>query len=254
MTKPGHSQPVWVRALLALPPHEYRVWSYLFWRQGLNDFAYPSQETMAKELHLSEQRVREITRALQDKGWLAITRPDRQGRRNYLRYAVTSPQKGSNVVEPSESKGSNPSEPLEPERVKSMTRKGSNPSKTNTYKNTIKSKGTHSAPTQTRGKTPRKAKRPAFVPPTVDQVRDYAESRGDPDFEADTFMEYYTRTGWKRKNGTPVQDWKATVREWMKRNDARRIERGEPPHDGYSQYGTHEATPEEAEAALRDNG
>ena len=36
----------------------------------------------------------------------------------------------------------------------------------------------------------------------------------------------------------------------VKRNDERRIERGEPPHDGYSQYGTHPATVEEAEAAF----
>jgi hypothetical protein len=89
--------------------------------------------------------------------------------------------------------------------------------------------------------------RPAFVPPAAEEVLAYADTLGDPQFDADYFVQWYTDRGWQHKDGRPVLDWKGTVRTWIHRDNQRRIARGEPPHDGYSQYGCHPATEEDIE-------
>lgn len=81
-------KPIWVAAMLALAGEEYRLWSYLHWRQGNNGDAWPSQWAIATDLGLTVQGVRKITRRLQDKGWLRIESPKDRGRSHGLRYAV----------------------------------------------------------------------------------------------------------------------------------------------------------------------
>jgi hypothetical protein len=57
---------------------------------------------------------------------------------------------------------------------------------------------------------PTRAKR--FVPPTVDEVRDYCFDRGNA-VDAQRFVDYYTSNGWMvGKN--KMKDWKAAVRTW----------------------------------------
>jgi hypothetical protein len=96
---------------------------------------------------------------------------------------------------------------------------------------------------QVRTKKHRAAK--PFAPPTADQVADHAESLGDSQFDADSFIGWYEGRGWKHKDGKPMKDWKRTVADWIKRDNKRRVERGEPPHDGFSQFNTHPATEKE---------
>ena len=55
------------------------------------------------------------------------------------------------------------------------------------------------------------------TPPTPDQVRDYAKSIGY-EIDAEYFCDYYAECGWAKKNGQPITDWKATIRNW-KRNE-----------------------------------
>ena len=53
-----------------------------------------------------------------------------------------------------------------------------------------------------------------FIPPTVEQVREYCHERGN-NIDAAKFVDYYTANGWKvGKN--PMKDWKAAVRTWEK--------------------------------------
>ena len=47
-----------------------------------------------------------------------------------------------------------------------------------------------------------------FTPPTIEQVRVYAESRGYPDFDAERFVEYYATAEWHDSKGNPVRNWK----------------------------------------------
>ncbi len=61
-----------------------------------------------------------------------------------------------------------------------------------------------SAPPPTRSKR--------FVPPSVDEVRQYCYERGNS-VDPQRFVDYYSSNGWKvGKN--PMKDWKAAVRTW----------------------------------------
>lgn len=65
------------------------------------------------------------------------------------------------------------------------------------------------------------AKRPAFVKPTLEEVKAYClERKNGVDPEA--FMDFYSSKGWK-VGKEPMKDWKAAVRTWEKR------ESREPP-------------------------
>ena len=56
-----------------------------------------------------------------------------------------------------------------------------------------------------------------FTPPTPTQVKEYADSIGfnlDPEY----FIDYYSECGWIKKNGQPITDWKATIRNWQRKD------------------------------------
>jgi len=59
-----------------------------------------------------------------------------------------------------------------------------------------------------------KPKRKRFVPPTVDEVREYCEQR-DNNVDAESFVDHYQARGWIPKGYTrQMKDWKAAVRTW----------------------------------------
>ena len=63
-----------------------------------------------------------------------------------------------------------------------------------------------------------KPPRPRFVPPTVEEVRNYCYERNN-NVDPERFVDYYTANGWvvgKNK----MKDWKAAVRTWEKRENA----------------------------------
>ena len=55
-----------------------------------------------------------------------------------------------------------------------------------------------------------------FSPPTVEQVSDYCQERGNS-VDPETFVDFYASKGWKVGNN-PMKDWKACVRTWEKRD------------------------------------
>lgn len=69
-----------------------------------------------------------------------------------------------------------------------------------------------------------KEARPRFTTPTVDEVAEYCLERGNG-IDAQHFVDYYARQGWKLSNGITVKDWKACVRTWETRNGKKQ----EPP-------------------------
>lgn len=60
-----------------------------------------------------------------------------------------------------------------------------------------------------------KDSRPKSAPPTLEQLSEYANQQGYKGFDAQRFISYYESQGWKKKNGQPLVDWKAGVRNWM---------------------------------------
>ena len=69
-------------------------------------------------------------------------------------------------------------------------------------------------------KDQKKKHRPAFVPPTVEEVRVYCQERKNK-VDPEQFVSYYESQKWRKANGIQVADWKACVRTWEKRETAR---------------------------------
>lgn len=248
MTESPIDTPLWVQALLdtSLSAVEYRVLSYLLWRQGGNGHAWPSQQRIATDLHISERYVRDVTDRLRDQGWIEIINPKKRGRGHGLRYAVKVQRRNpSSSLSPSE--GGTPVPGLQAKGGTVVPVKGGTPVPTNTIQ------GTHTHKKSAKQATKPKTTKPPFTPPTVDEVAAYATSRGHPEFDADYFVEHYTTAEWRDVVGNPVGNWKGKVLTWLRRDQERRKAKGEPERDGYAEFGTHPATIEEAEAALRDS-
>ena len=55
----------------------------------------------------------------------------------------------------------------------------------------------------------------AFVPPTANEVRRFAQALHLPEFDAEWFVHYYTARHWQRHNGHPVRSWQTTARYWL---------------------------------------
>ena len=73
---------------------------------------------------------------------------------------------------------------------------------TGTDKETGKEKGTREKGTK-------------FTPPTVEQVKDYCNKRGNA-VDPEAFTAFYTSKGWK-VGKSAMKDWKAAVRTWERR-------------------------------------
>ncbi len=58
-----------------------------------------------------------------------------------------------------------------------------------------------------------------FRPPTISEVRQYANERGSP-IDPEQFVDHYTANGWMRGK-TKIRDWKACFRTWEKNSKAR---------------------------------
>jgi len=56
-----------------------------------------------------------------------------------------------------------------------------------------------------------------FVPPTVDEVREFCTTHGFS-IDAQHFVDYYRQSGWKLKGGAAMKDWQATIRNWVRRD------------------------------------
>ncbi|WAK79768.1 hypothetical protein [Flavonifractor phage Chenonceau] len=69
--------------------------------------------------------------------------------------------------------------------------------------------------TKTKEKTPTESKRKVFVPPTVDEVREYCLARKNG-IDPQEFVDYYSARGWMLGKAK-MKDWKAAVRTWEKR-------------------------------------
>ena len=65
----------------------------------------------------------------------------------------------------------------------------------------------------------------AFEAPAAAAVFSFFEDHGyrsDPD----AFLAYYEGTGWKKKNGQPITDWKSAAKAWERREKQFAIDRG----------------------------
>lgn len=72
------------------------------------------------------------------------------------------------------------------------------------------------------GQTTTKRRVQRFVKPTLDELKAYAAEIGYANFDASYFVDYYDQIGWTIGRDKPMKDWKATIRNWKRRDDERR--------------------------------
>lgn len=72
----------------------------------------------------------------------------------------------------------------------------------------------------------KKPKKKEFVPPTVEEVREYCGAQGLT-IDAERFVDYYEANGWKVGNQA-MKDWRATVRNWARRDRERGYDSSKP--------------------------
>lgn len=76
----------------------------------------------------------------------------------------------------------------------------------------------------------RTTKASAFVPPTPQMAEDYSASLGHPG-EGQNFHDYYAARGWKTSS-TPMQDWQAALRRWVRQSTRDAPENSTSGHGG----------------------
>jgi len=86
---------------------------------------------------------------------------------------------------------------------------------------------------QTRNiKNEKNIKKYIFVPPTIEEVRNYCQERNNS-VDPVTFVNFYESKGWMiGKN--KMKDWKSAVRTW-ERNDKDKVKNEKPKFDNYNQ-------------------
>ncbi|MHC4397631.1 MAG: helix-turn-helix domain-containing protein, partial [Planctomycetota bacterium] len=176
-----------------LTAYDIRVYLYLKLRQGENSNTWPSPETIAKDIGISEKTVRKSIANLKKQGYLKVIKPNKKGRGYYNKYVIIEPKKVVNPTTLSEKGG------------KSFHQKVVGNTE---YIDTVEIESRRRKQTHI-GKT--------FVPPTPDEVREYAVSIKYPGIDAERFCEYYAAEDWTLKDGSKMRSWRRSVVNWKSR-------------------------------------
>lgn len=56
-----------------------------------------------------------------------------------------------------------------------------------------------------------------FVPPSLEEVKAYVAEAKLTNMDSEEFHDHYTANGWKQGGRTQIKDWKATCRNWNRR-------------------------------------
>lgn len=75
----------------------------------------------------------------------------------------------------------------------------------------------------------KRVRKKKFIPPTLEEVKAYIQEKGYH-VDAQFFFDYYDKGQWKRKDGTPVLNWKQTLVTWEKKDS----EKPEPKKKQYT--------------------
>jgi biotin operon repressor len=175
--------------------------------------AWPSEETIARDIGCSERSVRSYLQDLYGKGLVILQRGGGRGVAN--RYRLNLP------VQNTETAAGFPDLEGEPNPAESSGFSGGggvvNPA-------TVALNPANFAlnPATVADYPPRSPKKPSggarnkFQKPTVEQLRQFAESNDLLISEAEPFIDHYESNGWK-VGRVPMRDWQATFRKWCRR-------------------------------------
>jgi hypothetical protein len=82
-----------------------------------------------------------------------------------------------------------------------------------------------SVPVSVPVKEEKKKKRSVFKRPTVEEVAEYLEEKGETRIDPETFVNFYESKGWA-VGKSPMKDWRAAVRTWIRQRDADHVKPG----------------------------
>ena len=71
-----------------------------------------------------------------------------------------------------------------------------------------------------------------FEPPSVEEVRGYAEANMLDHVNARAFVDYYEAQGWLLPSGLPLTDWRAKLRQWDANDKVNATAKGGKADDG----------------------
>lgn len=102
-------------------------------------------------------------------------------------------------------------------RPRTQSPEDENPKKPSLFQETQKSKGIRYKEKEKEISLKREDSAQVRRPTSVDEVREYCKERNNG-VDPQRFWDFYTSKGWKVGN-QPMQDWKAAVRTWERRDD-----------------------------------
>ena len=76
--------------------------------------------------------------------------------------------------------------------------------------------------------TKKKSASMRFIPPTLEEVREFVSTNGYTLVNAEAFHSHYASVGWKRGK-TPLKDWKQAVINWQATERQTKPQEAEPP-------------------------
>lgn len=229
-----------------LRPVDKLVLVYLKWRQGDKARCWPSLRSIADDLHIDKRNCLRSIERLCDGGCLQKA-SGRCGRGHSNRYVILPEKRGLDDTFSDAEKGGVLTPFNREKRGQTCAQKGANSPLKEQEKEPITTTAQNLS--LSLGKSDPKANRckpTRFTPPTVEDVQQYAASRGAPDFDAEYFVEHYATADWHDVKGNQVCNWKQKILTWLKRDRDRA--KVKPDDDGYSRFGTHPATEAEIQA------
>lgn len=75
-----------------------------------------------------------------------------------------------------------------------------------------------------------------FTPPTIEEVRSFIKEEGIP-IDPDYFFDHYESSGWILKGGQKMKNWKATARNWGRRENNGRPSGNSSANSGQNRQG-----------------
>lgn len=134
-------------------------------------------------------------------------------------------------------KGGRPKNPENPVGYLGTQKTQTNPENPyNTIQNNTKQDNTkQSVISASDGTKPTRAKAKRFSPPSVDEVAAYCAECGYGTINPEAFVDYYEARGWKIGSQS-MKDWKATVRNWARRDAERQTQAAELDRDPMLAY------------------
>jgi len=206
-------------ALLTDP--ERRVLLALFSYRGKNtDTVWPRLETLSERANIKDKtRVSKLTTSLVEKGWLT---KKKRGFTGGNVYTLIVPARLDRVVESGSSKLDSDTN-LD---TGAKLDKGANSKLDSDTKSNLDSAAKYKEQTIEHTKEEEGDKRKRFIPPTVEQVAQYCQERGNS-IDPEHFVDKNEAAGWMLTGGKKIKDWRAVIRTWEANAKRWAVERGE---------------------------